>query len=323
MKTAYDPAAPTRPRRRRRPGRFIFFFLGIVLVSLVAWLAGVNTARAIGWRFLKVEPVDSGVLEDKLPLEVVIARDEHLLITPATGTLKPVVAEGERVPVGATIAYVLPVAATPEGQNPLAIKAPFPGQVSYHTDGLEKALQPAGLGNTGYQELKRLVDLARPVTAQGQVKAGTAIGRLVKNFAPLTIYAPLALLPPGWQEGQKITLKLPGDGDAVRAAITRLQDEGEQKAVLMTIPSWDERWLTPRQLAVAAVLNRYQGCIIPAMALTRDPAGATGVYTMGARRIKWQAVTIEGQVGERVAVRGLEKGTEVIVNPRLARWLQK
>ncbi|KYH32578.1 HlyD family efflux transporter periplasmic adaptor subunit [Neomoorella mulderi] len=323
MRPAYNPALPARPRQRRRRGRFILPVLGLMLFALAAWLGFQQVFKAIAWHFLKVERVDYGVLEDILPLEVFIAREEEVLVAPATGALVPVVPEGERVPVGATIARVLPVAAAPPGQGPLEIKASFPGQVSYHTDGLEKALQPASLGNINYQELKRLVELAGPVTAEGQIKAGTAIGRLVNNLAPLAVYAPLEDFPAGWQAGKRVNLKLPGSGDEVRASITRLQDEGRQKAVLMTIASWDERWLKPRRLEVAAVLNRYRGIILPAAALSSGPGGAKGVYLLGDRGIKWQPVSIEGQVGDRVAVRGLEAGTEVVVTPGLVRWLRE
>ncbi|GEA15035.1 hypothetical protein E308F_12790 [Moorella sp. E308F] len=323
MKTAYSPGLPARPRQRRRWRRIILPVLGLLLFTLVAWLGFKEAFQAIAWHLLKVERVDYGVLEDNLSLEVFIAREEQVLIAPATGTLVPVVPEGERVPVGATIARILPVASTPPGQETLEIEAPFPGQVSYQTDGLEKAIQPATIGNIQYQELKRLVELAAPVTAGGQVKAGTAVGRLVNNLAPLVVYAPLEEFPPGWQAGKRVTLKLPGDGDEVRASITRLQDEGEQKAVLMTITSWDERWLTPRRLEVAVVLNRYRGTILPAAALINGPGGAKGVYLLAARGIKWQPVTITGRVGDRVAAQNLEAGAEVIVNPGLARWLVK
>ncbi|WP_338819366.1 hypothetical protein MTCOM_07920 [Moorella thermoacetica] len=321
MKTANNPSPPpvkARPRRRRRPGRFIVRVALLILLLLVAWSGIRGAARAVAWHFLLTRQVDTGTLEDNLPLEVYIAREEKVLTAPVTGTLTPVIPEGERVPVGATIANLLPVAA---GTNPVAIKAPYPGQVSYEVDGLEANLQPATLGNISYQDLKRLIALARPVTARGQVKEGEPVVRLVNNLDPLRLYVPLENWPAGWKVGQEVTLKVPGDNDEVRARIIRLQDEGNQRAAVMEVATWDNSWLLPRQMAVVAVLRRYRGIILPASALDVGPGGEKGVYVLGANSFKWQPVTIVGQVGDQVAVRGLEAGAEVVLRPRLARWL--
>lgn len=321
MKTAKSknyPLGRERPRRRRRPGRIIVQGAFLILLLVVGWAGIRGAARAVAWHFLLIRQVDTGTLEDNLPLEAYIAREEKVLTAPATGTLTPVVPEGERVPAGATIANLIPVAA---GANPVAIKAPYPGQVSYEVDGLEATLQPSTLGNISYQDLKRLVALARPVTASGQVKEGDPVVRLVNNLAPLRLYIPVESLPPGWKAGQGVTLKVPGDNGMVRARIVRLQDEGNQRAAVMEVATWDNSWLLPRQKAVVAVMNRYRGVILPVSALDVGPGGEKGVYVLGARNLQWQPVTVVGQVGDQVAVRGLEAGAEVSLRPRLARWL--
>ncbi|MDN5361198.1 MAG: hypothetical protein PWP70_245 [Moorella sp. (in: firmicutes)] len=320
MKTAYNPLPPparSRPRRRRA-GPWLLRGVVLAILLLVAWSGARAATRAIAWHFLLIQQVDSGTLEDNLPLEVYIAREEQVLTAPATGNLTPVVPEGERVPVGATIARLLPVAA---GAHPVDLKAPYPGQVSYETDGLEGSLQPAKLGNTSYQDLKRLVNLARPVTARGQVREGDPVVRLVNNLAPLRLYAPLKERPAGWQEGREVTLKVPGSNGDVRARLLRLQDEGNQQAAILEVATWDSNWLLPRQMQVVAVLHRYRGIIIPASALADGPGGKQGVYLLGARELQWQPVEVLGQVGDQVAVQGLTDGSEVVLRPRVARWL--
>lgn len=322
MKTAYNPSLPpvrSRPRRRRI-GPLLLGGAALAILLLVAWSGARAATRAIAWHFLLIQQVDSGTLEDNLPLEVYIAREEQVLTAPATGNLTPVVPEGERVPVGATIARLLPVAA---GAHPVDLKAPYPGQVSYETDGLEGSLQPAKLGNISYQDLKRLVNLARPVTTRGQVQEGAPVVRLINNLAPLRLYAPLKERPAGWQEGGEVTLKVPGSNGDVRARLLRLQDEGNQQAAIMEVATWDSSWLVPRQMQVAAVLHRYRGIIIPASALTDGPGGKQGVYLLGARDLQWQPVSVLGQVGDQVAVQGLEDRAEVVLRPRVARWLMK
>ncbi|MBE3573490.1 MAG: hypothetical protein IMW95_11190 [Moorella humiferrea] len=321
MKAVYVPERRARPRRRRRPGRLIIVAAAFILFLSVARL-GFEEAMGVAARhFLKLERVNYGVLEEDLPLEVFIAREEQPLIAPATGTLVPVAPPDERVPAGAVIARILPASPPRSGPEIMEVKAPFPGLVSYRTDGLEKSLRPDNLGNMPFKELKRLVELGREMTAGTRVQGGTAFGRLINNLAPLTVYAALAGFPQEWQVGKRVTLKLPGSGEEVQATITRLQDEGEQKAVLMSITGWNDPWLNPRRMEVVAVLNRYRGMVIPAASLTEGAAGEKGVYVLEGVDIKWQPVTLCGRVGDRVAVKELKEGMEVVVNPSLVRWL--
>lgn len=321
MKKVYNPSPSPRPRRRIKYGRLILPVMSLVLVTLVLWLGLQWTLKTLAWHFIPVQRVDNGVLEDRLTLQVYIARKEQVIVAPVTGKLIPLVPEGERVPEGATIARLLPVAVEPYGPGPIDIKAPFSGQVSYQTDGLEKVLQPANLENISYQELKGLVKLASPVSAGGQVKSGTAIIRLVNNLEPLGIYVVMDEWPHSWQEGERVLLKVPGQDTEVQARITRMQDAGSQKVVIMEVPRWDISWLKPRQVEVNAILNYYRGVIVPVEALSTGPGGEPGVYLFDTRGIKWQPVTNLGQVGDKAAVRGLKAGSEVVTKPKLARWL--
>ncbi|MBC7326406.1 MAG: hypothetical protein H5T99_14020, partial [Moorella sp. (in: Bacteria)] len=104
MKTAYYQNLSARPQQRRRRGSLVALLLVVFLGSLLAWMVFRHACRAVSWYFLKVERADYGILEESLPLDVFIAREEEILVAPATGKLIQVVPEGERVPVGATIA---------------------------------------------------------------------------------------------------------------------------------------------------------------------------------------------------------------------------
>jgi putative membrane fusion protein len=278
--------------------------------------------KFIAWRLLEVERVNDGVLHEKLAMQVYIARQEEVIIAPAAGKLLPLVTEGERVPEGATIArLLLPLAIAPDKTEAIDLKAPFAGQVSYKSDGLEKVLRPGNLEYINLQELTELAGLATLVTAGGQVKTGMAIIRLVNNLEPLGLYAVVDEWPPGWQQGKVVTLELPGQQVQLKASITGRQDAGDSKVVIMEVPNWDSRWLHPRQVEVNAILNNYRGVIVPVKSLSTRPGGEKGVYLYDTKELKWQAVTCLGQVGDRVAIDGIKAGSEVVTNPHLARWL--
>ncbi|NLW08077.1 MAG: hypothetical protein GX039_08920 [Clostridia bacterium] len=326
MQTGYN--LPLTKKRRRKGKKYRHLVISLVLLALAAlllWLGLQGALRSVAWRLLAVERVNQGVLQDKLTMEVYLARQEEVIIAPAAGKLMPLVTEGERVPEGATIARLLPLAIDPEGRGAIDLKAPFAGQVSYLTDGLEKVLQPGNLENITLQEITELAGLARPVTSGGQVKPGTAIIRLVNNLEPLGLYAIVDEWPPGWQQGKTVSLELPGDlsseGGYVKARITGRQDAGDRKVVIMEVPGWDLRWLNPRKLEINAIINKYRGVIIPAEALSSGQKGEMGVYLYNTRGLKWQEVTSLGQVGDKLAVEGIEAGAEVVTNPHLARWL--
>ncbi len=321
MNKKYRRPLTVRPRRRIKYGRYIALGIVIVSVILLLWVSLQWVVEVAAWRFIAAQQVSNGVLEDRLALRMVIARDEQLITAPVTGKLLPLVAEGQRVPEGVTIARLLPAAVEPYEPEAIDIKAPFSGQISYLTDGLEKILHPANLENIDYRELEKLVGTSVPAKTEGQVKSGIGIIRLVNNLEPLKLFTIIDVCPQGWQQKKQVVLKVPGQEGELKAHITQIQELEGQKVVIMEVPQWELRWLYPRQAEMEAIINNYKGVIVPLKALSEGPQGEIGVYYLTARCIKWQPVTIVGQVGKQVAVSGLEDGLEVVTNPQLGRLL--
>ncbi|MDK2820693.1 MAG: hypothetical protein PWP31_658 [Clostridia bacterium] len=318
MKRPYVPKSFHQKKRSPKPRIIILRIFFLIFLGLVIWHGLGWGIKSISQIFLRVETVYSGVLEDKLAIKVYIAREEEVLATPVTGTLISLVKEGERVPIGATIARFLPVA---NQSGEIKFKAPFSGQVSYQTDGLEKSLQPSSLRNLGYKEIKRLVSLAKPITANGQVKAGTAVIRIVNNLAPIKLFTSIENLPSGFKTGKRLKLEIPDIGKTYRAQIEHIQKRGNSYDVIMEVATWDDLWLVPREMTLTAIVDYYSGIIVPASAIIEGASGEKGVYILGVSNIEWKPVTVKGQIGEQVAVEGLETATEVILTPHLARWI--
>jgi len=323
MGKRYDSAR--RLKRRMSFRKFIFLTVFLSVSCFFVFLIFQWTVKKIVLHIVPVLQVEKGTIEDKLDLQVYIAREEQTITAPVTGDLVTMVQEGERVPVGATIAYIIPVAVEPAQQGPVELKAPFAGQVSYQIDGLERVLRPGELGNINHEELKRLIKLARPVNSETRVRAGTAVIRLVNNLEPLKLYAVVEKWPESLQEGKQVVIVTgeagTGNDGRIKARISRLQDEGNQRVVIMEVPLWDNSWLRPREREVSIVLDSYQGVIIPVGALTTNSNGEKGVYVLGARSIEWRQVSVTGRVGNKAAVEGIKANSEVIANPDLMRWL--
>lgn len=314
-----------KPRTRRRSpyGRIILYGLTAILLVFALIFSLQYISKTVAWRFIPLERAYAGVLEDRLALKGYIARKEQVLVAPASGWLMPVVQEGERVPEGKSIADLIPVAVEPQGQKKIEIIAPFAGQVSYHTDGLENVLQPEMLENINYRELEELVRLAIPFEARGQVKAGISIIRLANNLQPLRIVSSVQDWPAGWHENRKLTIVVSEFESEVQAKIIRMQDQGEAKVVIMEIALWNTDWLKPRSIEMDVILNTYQGMIIPEKALSVNPDGETGVYVLGTKGFTWQPVTVVGRVGNKAAVTGVTPGLEFAASAKWVRWVMK
>jgi RND family efflux transporter MFP subunit len=69
---------------------------------------------------------------------------------------------------------------------------------------------------------------------------------------------------------------------------------------------------------VSVVLRRLQGAtLVPARAVTASPQGAPHVFTLVDGRLRAREITELGRSGDRVAVRGVEPGAQVVVSTYL------
>jgi RND family efflux transporter MFP subunit len=85
------------------------------------------------------------------------------------------------------------------------------------------------------------------------------------------------------------------------------------------LPAEASRHLDPgAHQPVAVVLRRLNGAtLVPARAVTESPDGRSHVFTLADGRLHARKVTVVGRDGDRVAVRGVEPGAEVVVSTYL------
>ncbi|MDN5346828.1 MAG: hypothetical protein PWP65_392 [Clostridia bacterium] len=314
------PLPPSRfSRRKKRTGRRTLF--SFVLFCLLGWLVTGWAWQAFNWRMLKTERVFTGTITENLVLEGLIFREETILTAPVTGKLEEVAREGEKVPAGAPVVKIFPAATSPEGDKVFVLKAPFAGQICYHPDGLENVLKPDLFDKIPPEEIKRLARLAQPADLKDTVTAGQPVVRVTNNLLPAYFLAEFPVLPEGWQVGKNLSLKWQGQEERFQAELYRLQKAANGWQALFQIEQWGDELFHAREVKAEAIFKIYRGVVVPKEALTRGPDGKTSVYFLSGTRIRIREVEVVGLAGDKAAVKGLEEGTEVVTNPRVARRL--
>lgn len=308
-------------RHKRRKQEYRLFVLASLLLFLigiaVVWWGVRFLANRIVARVIEIEQVQWGKLEEVEPVEAWTLRREKLLPVPAGAQLEPVVADGQRVRRGELIARLkqgqLDGAA---GAADLTVRAPEPGQVCYHVDGLESVLlpelietmEPDRLWEALQQELER--DKAPP----GGVK-------LVDNLQNPAFLLHLDF-PVNWQAG-KTVLKLKGREISLLVKKIRVRDD--QTWAILTALNDTGELAHARKNNLELVEKTYRGYLVPAAALTEN-AGRQGLYIVYKEIAYFRPVKVKGRVGDLAAVEEevpegktslLGPGARVVVTPAL------
>jgi len=298
------------PRLRGKRG------FGLLLLLLLGLWLGFRGLRGTCLHLLRVEQAHWGTLEEQLPLELVVAREEELMVAPASGRFLPLVQEGERVAAGTPVARIF---SSKEGK-PVELRASRAGQVFFRWDGLEGVLQPAHLEGWPLRDIKRLLATAQATSAPSQIQEGSPCLRLVDNLAPVHLYGLLPERDIPWQAGQEVSLRLTS-GVLLQARVVGIL-EANPRAILLEVNPGREELVRDRVVKAQGILKTYRGVLLPAKALQEEEGGQKGVYILTERGPRWQGVKVIGQVGQEVAVEGINPGVEVIANPFWVRWVK-
>ncbi|GAW92585.1 HlyD family efflux transporter periplasmic adaptor subunit [Calderihabitans maritimus] len=280
------------------------FFLSVALWLLFNWLRGI-----IWSSLLETEIAEFGVLEKSISVDGLLIRQETLVTTPVKGRLRPLVEEGQRVRVGAAIAEVLPGSEGVRTAESYVLTASRAGVVSYYYDGLETVLSPEMLNELDLDKLATFME-----TAQTSTSFSNPAVRIVDNHKPLYLY--FQINPEKLFEveiGNTLSLYLPGKEEAVKAEVVRLEKEAEHTTVLVRLP-YQDHLLNQRHISFRLVTDSYRGIIVERSLLVFKE-GKAGIYVMKAGRIYWQPVKVLGEVGEKVAIDGIEEGSELLTGP--------
>lgn len=328
-----------RRSKKKRPfrGSVALRNLLLAVIALYVLWQGINYTRDfIMARLLKVEEARLGVIEDVLPVDGTLIRNEKVLPAPKTGRLKIIIPEGERVRVGAVVAQVAaPAMDSQKGETLYDITAPVAGIVSYQTDGLENVYTSKNLQVLPVSKLRSMEIKLVKFTDGIQVEEGKPAAKIVNNLDPINILgviskekAPAGLL----ETGRQVRVRFDKNQTApVYLSVADNFFQGQANLYRLLLRNYSDKFISPRTVSFELILKRLEGFIIPAEALTERGfetrvEGNTErkvevgeIYIIYKQAVKRKKVEVIGQINDKVAVGGLEPGVGVVQNPRYAR----
>lgn len=282
-----------------------------VVVVAAVWII-TSVVSSFKDLLIRTEVVRPAWAEKKTPATAWVVRKEKIITAPISGTIKPLINDGERVRVGDKVAVVeggLDSRGNPERLN---ISVDSSGYICFHPDGLEKILTPDNLDKVVPEQLlSRAVD-AKPVT---RVSSGQPFAKIIDNLSPSFLYIPRReASEPSLALSQKVWYRISGQDRLEEAQVVRVSPQ----AAVLKLLRWNGQLQEVRKADIELIFSRLYGILVPRSAMV-EKDGAKGIYIVHEGKVKWKSIEIVGDWGEEIVIKGLEPGTRIILNPGLVR----
>lgn len=270
---------------------------------------------------VRSQEVQWGVLTASFEADALVLQKETLVRAPIGGKLIRLVPEGSKVRLGDSVARIVN-SSSPSGERTRMLTATVPGVVSYHPDGWEGVLVPEhweSLSRPGlFQEVERK-------GAQGdreQVNEGEPVLKIIDNLSDP--YLVLKIIDKGNQPPLRRgeMLQLLWDGGGGEGKIISVSSSAKILMAVVEVRLASPGLPAQRSFPVRLLDPCYEGVIVPEQALVRSGRGY-GVYTWSPVGVGYVRVKLVGRLEHQAAVRGLEPGSEVVVNPGIAARIYK
>lgn len=315
-----------RHSRKKRPfsGSVALRNTLLAVIALYIVWQGINYTRDIIMsRLIRVEEARYGVIENVLPVDGTLIRNESVLAATKNGRLKILIPEGERVRVGAVVAQVAaPAMDSQSGETLFNIVAPVAGIISYQTDGYENVYTPRNLQVLPVSKLRSAELKPAKLTEGMQVEEGKPVAKIVNNLDPINILGtiPKEKIPGGMlQTGDRVRVRFDKNQPApLYLSVADSSFQGKDNLYRLVLRNYTDNFINPRTIPFELILKRFEGFIMPAGALVKRE-GQLGLYIIYKEAVKWKKVELIGQINDEVAVGGLEPGVSVVQNPKYAR----
>ena len=303
-------------------GKALFFAFAILAVS---WL-GLQAFNYCMLHAIKTVEVQTGELSALAEAEGVLLLEEEVVRAPVTGTLEPLASEGERLPIGSTVARLQPLTGPDEQSGgSLEIKSPSTGIVCYHLDGWEgvydrlawERSDPGEIFENITGESKREGDDSNG----DQIGKGAPLFKIIDNLVdPYLIIRYKTEHVPHLKTGERLQLTWgeEGTGSGKVISLANKEDNGYALVELKQAHPFP----CSRFLEMRIKSKKGDGVIVPVSALVEED-NQKGVYVMSVVSPVFKKVDVVAVVDDQAAVQGISPGTEVVKNPSIARLIKK
>jgi putative membrane fusion protein len=297
-----------------KKGRRLILFLAIMLIAV--WVVWTKAKEAIVSRMVPTIVVHEGVLERRVPVEVLVIREEKIITAPAAGDWNPVAMEGDRIRVGGLLGEIIPVPGVTSGSaGSVPVLAPVAGTVYYALDGIEAVLAPRKILTYDWNFISDLKAANNPIVYQPReiVIMGQPVAKIINNLSlPLFfVTGQEDSLIGALDEGCRVNLILNND-TSMDTIVLRWRKSGSEINFLLQALSL-EKIPMERIASGEMVLQQWQGIIVPVKAIAVEE-GRSGVLLVRSHGIVWYPVEIKGSFEGQAAVSGLAAETRIIAD---------
>jgi len=248
--------------------------------------------------------VQYGEIRDEFTAEAVFIRDEEIVNSPASGEVKLLVPEGQRVRSGSTVATV--------GPGEEEVYAYQSGVISFKNDGSESFFRPGDWSYLNRELLEETENDFSTLRSGQEVQTGQELFRVVNNFS-----LHLAILYPPEEP-------LPGEDSIIRVEFPRLDGEiyrGQlvhtvftDGIIILKMRQFVDEFLSLRTQPVHIIRGIYRGTLVPRESLVQTEEG-TAVLIPGRDKPVLRRVEVIGGNDRLVQVEGLSPGDEIFLQP--------
>lgn len=276
----------------------IYIIIGVIVVVLFGYLTQFREEAP------KVSITRYGRLADQFGGRGLFVKSEEVVYAPYAGEVHLLVPGGARYPSGKSVL-------TLEG---LEEKKTFfirnPGIVSFAVDGLETTLKPEILANL-QREITEFRGKSIAIKDGEKVNAGRPLFKLIDNY---NLYV-LIQAPPEevlrYGSGDKVWITF--ENSTIVGWIKEIIKR--QNLFIVQLERFPDEVADKRWVDVTVMANAFHGVIVPRKSILEQD-GKVGVYRFAEGQIFFQPITIRGGTMEEVVVTGIERGLEILINPK-------
>ncbi|SFR14436.1 HlyD family efflux transporter periplasmic adaptor subunit [Desulfoscipio geothermicus] len=306
-------------RYRVRPGRFVIALTVMIsLAVLVVWGAWSTLAWAkntVLLNFLEVKFLTRDEIRKTTAVEGLVIRKEEPVKAPASGELRLLAQDGERLRLGAPLAQV-------RGVEEKTAWSPRAGVFCTHLDSLESVLIPGMIDVLDMGRVEKLSSSSSPQTATGEVAAGQIIGKVVDNLDPVLIYIrvdnPDRYAARLFDKGATVSLLC--EGRELTGVITEARVTDNAVNMFVEVAEYPENFIHQRRVQLELVTRKITGWLVPVNAIAFKD-GKPGIYVVHKQIVRWVPVTARNRLNDKVVIGGdhLSESVRYVNNPGWAR----
>lgn len=253
--------------------------------------------------------------------EAVVLQNEITVRAPCSGQLLRIRPEGSLVRAGELIARLQPKAGIDTRSTEINLFSPVSGFVCYHPDGWEGILTPEAWSRLELPELFDSLDSGKEKGSLQEVSVGDPVFKVVDNLSEPYLVVRLKKFTDEGAISPRDRVELRWNGCSGKGKVVATKCVAGCLFIVVDVQEADRRLFDKRFFGLQVIDTEGEGVVLPAKALIKRE-GVTGVIVSSPLGFRFRKVEVTGRLGDRIAVKGVDPGLEVVVNPGVVAKVQ-